>query len=441
MSEQDLPALIGGRYRPLRLIGKGGMGVVYEVEHTHTGQRLALKVLTQPTGGSAERFKREARAASSIQSDHIVRVTDADSAPELDDAPFLVMELLDGADLERVTGDRPASPGDVILWLRQVARALDKAHAKGIVHRDLKPANLFLTQREDGTPLVKVLDFGIAKMAAEATLTQSDTFLGTPGFMAPEQADPKAAPITFQTDLYALGLIAFRLLTGRSYWTSGSLVQLLSQILVQPMAPPSERASGLGPAFDGWFLRACDRDANKRFSSAFEQVEALAAALDLPEQPRLSDTAPRTLVSSGGLTLGSAATLDALSSDLKTGQKRRTRRWFAGGVMGAAALGIVVLVIRGGRQGKDAETLPVSNQRDVPRAPASFAPNPSSALPTSLPQPNGTATELAPRAPATPSTPPKSPRPPPKPNAAPSAIPRTDTSSAPKPRNTVWNER
>src|SRR5258708_4456622 len=121
MSEPDVPALIGGRYRPLRIIGKGGMGVVYEVEHTHTGQHFALKVLTQQPGASAERFRREARAASSIQSDHIVRVTDADVAPELAGVPFLVMELLEGGDLESVTGDQPASPDDVIGWLRQVA--------------------------------------------------------------------------------------------------------------------------------------------------------------------------------------------------------------------------------------------------------------------------------------------------------------------------------
>ena len=191
------------------------MGVVYEVEHVRTGQRLALKVLTQQPGASVERFKREARAASRIQSEHIVRVTDADVAPELGGAPFLVMELLEGADLERVTGTEPAAPADVLVWLRQVARALGKAHAAGIVHRDLKPENLFLTRREDGSPLVKILDFGIAKMAAEVTvLTQSDSFLGTPGYMAPEQTDSRGPPVTFRADLYALGLIAFKLLTG-----------------------------------------------------------------------------------------------------------------------------------------------------------------------------------------------------------------------------------
>src|SRR5580692_2233456 len=165
MSEHELPPEIGGRYRPIRIIGRGGMGVVYEVEHIHTGQRLALKVLTRQPGASVERFKREARATSRIQSDHIVRITDADVAPELGGAPFLVMELLDGMDLDQATEDKPARPEDVVDWLRQVARALTKAHDAGIVHRDLKPENLFLTRREDGSPLVKVLDFGIAKIS------------------------------------------------------------------------------------------------------------------------------------------------------------------------------------------------------------------------------------------------------------------------------------
>ena len=267
MTELAAEFLIAGRYRIVRLIGKGGMGAVYEVEHLHTGQRLALKVLTTHQQGTAiERFKREARVASRIQSDHIVRVTDADAAPELDGAPFLVMELLEGADLEHATASGPAPRADVIEWLRQVGRALGKAHEAGIVHRDLKPENLFLTRREDGTPLVKILDFGIAKMAADAgPLTHSGQFLGTPQYMAPEQTDSHGDVVTAQADGWALGLIAFRLLEGRSYWKPGSLPQLLAQILAEPIVPPSERGSALGAEFDAWFLRSCHREPGKRF--------------------------------------------------------------------------------------------------------------------------------------------------------------------------------
>jgi serine/threonine protein kinase len=320
MPDADLPALIGGRYRVLRLLGKGGMGAVYEVEHTRTGQHLALKLLTQHSGASAERFKREARATSGIRSDHIVRVTDADTAAELGGAPFLVMDLLEGADLARVTGDRPSAPADVIEWLRQVARGLDKAHARGVVHRDLKPENLFLTQREDGSPLVKIVDFGIAKVAAEPTLTQSDAFLGTPGFMAPEQTDSRGSPVTLRADLYALGLIAFKLLTGHSYFRACSPAQIVAQILIDPMPPPSERGSALGPVFDAWFSRACDRDASKRFASAGEQVEALAAALGLAQRTRVSSSGsgspPSTVANPSSTTLRVAPTLDLASSDV-----------------------------------------------------------------------------------------------------------------------------
>jgi eukaryotic-like serine/threonine-protein kinase len=262
------------------------MGIVYVVEHVRTGQKLALKLLalhSNPSPDSVERFKREARTSSRIRSDHVVLVTDADIAPELDGAPFLVMELLEGQNLGQAVGDSPAVPKDVVDWLRQVARGLGKAHDLGIVHRDLKPENLFLAQRDDGVPLIKILDFGIAKMVADGvTKTQSGQLMGTPLFMAPEQALGGDEPITLQTDLFALGLIAFRLLTGRSYWRDGRISQLVAQILFEPVAAPSTRGSTLGPDFDKWFVRACHRDPTKRFPSAREMVEALGESLGFP---------------------------------------------------------------------------------------------------------------------------------------------------------------
>jgi serine/threonine protein kinase len=325
------------------------MGVVYEVEHTHTGQRHALKVLGTQSGSSVDRFKREARVASNLHSEHIVRVTDADVAPELHDAPFLVMDLLEGADLEHVTDGKVTPPAEVMEWLRHVARGLDKAHAKGIVHRDLKPGNLFLTHREDGSPLVKILDFGIAKAVAETTvLTQSDTFLGTPGFMAPEQTDSRGPPVTARADLYSLGLIAFRFLVGRSYWRDGSVAQILAQVLVDRMPPPSERGATFGPAFDEWFLRACDRDPNGRFATAYEQVESLAAALGLPRQARISDSAPRTLTPTTNVATRSVDSFEASSSDVRGAKRRITRwRWLAG-VLATGATGLgAVAILRG----------------------------------------------------------------------------------------------
>lgn len=281
-----LPELIGGKYRPLGIIGEGAMGIVYSVEHILTGEQLALKVMTSHHGATRdaiERFKREARASAKIKSEHVVRIIDADVAPELDRAPYLVMDLLEGTDLEKATADQPVPPPTVLEWLRQIARALDKAHRIGIVHRDLKPENLFLTYREDGRPLIKILDFGIAKIAAESTgTTQSGQILGTPLYMSPEQARGDPAHIGPSSDLYALGLIAYKLLIGTPYWDATSVAGIIGQVLYESMAPPSTRGSPLGPEFDQWFLRACNRDASLRFASAVEQVEMLARAIGLP---------------------------------------------------------------------------------------------------------------------------------------------------------------
>jgi len=284
LATSTLPTKIASRYVPVRLIGKGGMGVVYEVVHERTGEHLALKVLQSSAGAPAEaleRFKREARAPAQIRSENVVHVSDADVAPELDGAPFLVMELLEGMDLERAASLSRPEPATVVGWLRQIAPALDKAHRLGIIHRDLKPENLFLANVEDRPPVVKILDFGIAKMAEEGSAaTVSGQVLGTPKYMAPEQAE-RHPRVTAATDRYALGLVAYRLLFGESYYR-GSVMSILAELLHGPTTAPSARDPRFGPAFDTWFSQACHRDPERRFASASQQVEALAEALGLP---------------------------------------------------------------------------------------------------------------------------------------------------------------
>jgi eukaryotic-like serine/threonine-protein kinase len=280
-----LPALVGGKYRPLRLIGQGGMGLVYEVVHENTGEHLALKLLVARSRLApelVERFRREARATTSVKSDHVVRVTDADVAPELDGAPFLVMELLEGQNLEQLCLERQPSPDECVHWLRQVGRALDKAHHERIVHRDLKPENLFLAERVELPPIVKVLDFGIAKTVGEdRSGTGSGQILGTPRYMAPEQVGHGTGEISPASDRYALGLVAFRLLSGRHYFDDGDLMKLLVAVGRGARLAPSALGCAMGPLFDTWFARACAFDAAQRFDSCFEQIEALAEALGL----------------------------------------------------------------------------------------------------------------------------------------------------------------
>jgi serine/threonine-protein kinase len=277
--------IINTRYRVERLIGRGGMGTVYAVEHVNTGEKLALKLLhpaLAENDAAVERFRTEARAPVRIASEHVVRVVDADICEDLGTVPFMVMERLRGHDLRSDLKRRGALPaGEVVLYLKQVARALDKAHEKGIVHRDLKPANMYVVKREDGSPLVKVLDFGIAKLTDDAAqeLTVAGQVFGTPWYMAPEQARGDLGKVGPQTDLWALGLIAFQLLTGQNYWTADGMAALVGQICYEPMSPPTQRAPHLGPLFDMWFARACSRDPSQRFFSAKDMIVELAHAL------------------------------------------------------------------------------------------------------------------------------------------------------------------
>jgi eukaryotic-like serine/threonine-protein kinase len=282
--------VIAGRYRVDRRLGVGGMGEVYLVHHVHTDERLAMKVLLSTVisdSTALERFRREARTPARIDSDHVVRVTDADVAPELKGAPFLIMEYLRGEGLDQYLDLHGAMrPEDVVSFLQQIARVLDKAHTLGIVHRDLKPENIFITRREDGSPHVKILDFGIAKFTSGAlgelsdhTATSPGQIYGTPLYMSPEQAKGDSKLISGQTDIWAVGLIASRMLTGQDYWDAETLTALIAQVVYEPMRKPSERGFDFGEDFDTWFLTCCNRDQNARFATAGEAVFRLGQAL------------------------------------------------------------------------------------------------------------------------------------------------------------------
>ena len=419
MIPPDLPALIGGKYRPLAVIGEGAMGVVYSVEHTQTGEHLALKVMTAHHGATRdaiERFKREARASAKIKSEHVVRVIDADVAPELGQAPYLVMDLLDGADLEKASGDQPIEPSIVLEWLRQIARVLDKAHRLGITHR------------EDGAPLIKILDFGIAKIAAESTgTTQSGQILGTPLYMSPEQARGDAGLIGPSADRYALGLIAYKLLVGAPYWNANSVAGIIGQVLYEPMPPPSSRGCWLGTEFDQWFLRACNRDSAHRFGSAVEEVETLAKVLGLPVDNRTDvlrsnpgDSANAvtgrsrpggssgrresaavgsgsgdpslspTMAQSGGTLVSSSVSSSREMPETRTANAARRRRMLAYAVAAVAALLSILVVVL---YKQDSPSAPV-----VLPAPAAAAANTATAV--MVTPPSVAAPVVAPVAPA-----------------------------------------
>ncbi len=295
--------ILANRYRVLRELGRGGMGAVYLAEHVTTGNHVALKVLHGAAADdpdSIERFRREARAPAKIGSESVVRVLDADVAMELGGAPFLAMEVLHGQDLQKLVRTRgPLPPQEVVNMLTQVARALDRSHAIGIVHRDLKPENLFLHQREDGTSVVKLLDFGISKLLnASATtaggMTQTGEVMGTPLYMSPEQAAGRVQMIGPASDIWSLGLIAVYLLTGEPYFQGNTIPDVLAKVLGYAMYAPSRRWPFIPPSFDTWLMQSCARDPASRFRSAGEQLVALPMALqaESPTMQAFSDVGP-----------------------------------------------------------------------------------------------------------------------------------------------------
>jgi eukaryotic-like serine/threonine-protein kinase len=281
--------LFAGRYRIVRRLAAGGMGAVYEAVHVETERRRALKVMHPHLFQSAEmreRFKQEARIAAHVESEHIVDVSDA-GVDEATQMPFLVMELLRGEELSRrLKRLQRLPPGEVVTYLQQTALALDRTHASSIVHRDLKPDNLFLTQREDGSPRIKILDFGIAKLVREGT-SGSTQSMGTPLYMAPEQyrAGSKLTPAA---DIYALGMMAYTMLVGEPYWKrdlrgAGDVIAFALVAIQGPQEPASQRAASSGvtlpEGFDAWFARAAAVEPARRFARASEAVQALAEVL------------------------------------------------------------------------------------------------------------------------------------------------------------------
>ncbi|MDO9021775.1 MAG: serine/threonine-protein kinase [Myxococcales bacterium] len=278
------------RYRLVQRIATGGSAEVFEAEHAVTRRRVAVKVLRTDVRGelaSVERFFREASACAGIDSDHIVAVLDCD-VDKATDSPFIVMELLHGKDLARFIADTlaqgtPVPPSLAMNLLKQVASALDKVHARGIVHRDLKPANLFLTFPSDGPARVKVLDFGIARIAADGAAS-GGARVGTPLYMSAEQLSGRAE-VTPAADIWSFALIAYELLVGHPYWENNTATSLFARIPDAESHPrPTELAARHGVhlprAFDPWLLRCIDPDPARRPPTVGEALGDLLRLYD-----------------------------------------------------------------------------------------------------------------------------------------------------------------
>ncbi|HEX7669713.1 MAG TPA: serine/threonine-protein kinase, partial [Polyangiaceae bacterium] len=274
--------LVAGKYRLTRLLGKGGMGAVWEGLHESLGTRVAVKFIDTEYASSDDvraRFVNEAKAAARLRSKHVVQVYDQGVGN--DGRPYIVMEFLPGEPLDRrLDRVHRLSPADTARIVLHVCRALARAHEAGIVHRDLKPENVFIVRDdEDETDIAKVVDFGIAKFvdasAAGSSSTRTGAVLGTPQFMSPEQARGLRS-VDHRTDLWSLGVIAYRCLVGVLPFKGEAVGDLLVNICTSDAPVPSSVEPGVPPGFDGWVRRALAREPQDRFQSAGDLAEALA---------------------------------------------------------------------------------------------------------------------------------------------------------------------
>jgi eukaryotic-like serine/threonine-protein kinase len=281
MSGQDLQPvnegdILDGKYRVDKVLGIGGMGVVVAATHLQLEQRVAIKYLLPSAlehPEIIERFGREARAAAKVHGQHVVRVIDVGRLP--DGRHYMVMEHLSGEDLEEVLRTRVKLPVvEAIGYVLQACEAVAQAHMAGIVHRDLKPANLFLATTPDHRTVVKVLDFGISKVAGDKSITKTATAMGTAHYMSPEQL-MSSKDVDERTDIWALGVILFELITGEKPFEGDALPEIVAKILSNQRAPMAELAPDVPEQLEAIVGRALTTLRTERYSSIAALAEAI----------------------------------------------------------------------------------------------------------------------------------------------------------------------
>ena len=273
--------VLAGKFRIERVLGQGGMGVVVAATHLQLDERVALKFLLPEALGNGEavaRFAREARAAVKIKSEHVARVSDVGTLDS--GSPYMVMEYLQGQDLAAWVQERGAlSVPDAVEFMLQACEALAEAHALGIVHRDLKPANLFVTKRADGSPCIKVLDFGISKFthpgASDMNMTRTRAIMGSPLYMSPEQMSSSRG-VDARADLWAIGVILYEILSGRVPFEAETLPQLCGMILEGTPRSLREARPDVPQGVEACVLRCMAKDRAARFANVAEFALALA---------------------------------------------------------------------------------------------------------------------------------------------------------------------
>jgi serine/threonine protein kinase len=269
--------IVAGKYRIERVLGAGAMGVVLSATHIELHERRAIKLMLPSLlleGDIVERFLREARAVAKLKTEHVARVYDVGRLES--GLPYIVMEHLEGRDLKAILDERKLLPvGEACLFIRQACDALSEAHALGIVHRDLKPANLFVTHAANGAAMVKVLDFGVAKLDKHTLeLTSTGAILGSPLYMSPEQMR-NATTADARSDIWSLGTIFYRMLCGQNPFNGESLPEICSAVLSDPPAPIDARALSIPAGVMTVVFRCLEKNPSDRYQTVAELAAAL----------------------------------------------------------------------------------------------------------------------------------------------------------------------
>ena len=395
MNEPREGDVLAGKFRIERVLGVGGMGMVVSAMHIHLDERVAIKFLLPEAlsnGEAVARFGREARAAVKIRSEHVARVTDVGALDT--GAPYMVMELLRGQDLSQLLRDQGALPVHLaVLYVLQACEALAEAHAIGIVHRDLKPANLFLTSRADGSPCVKVLDFGISKVTSasgsgsDMGMTRTQSIMGSPLYMSPEQM-ASSRDVDQRADIWAMGCVLYELVTGRVPFEAETMPQLCTLILhAEPPLPRTIRPE-LPEALEQVIMRCLRKDRHQRY----DNVAALATDLAgfAPDAgPRSAERISKVLSTSG---ISSAALLSSSNTARAAGANTGSQAWGTTqtsrgnravwlGLVAVAAVGVVGVVLWKATAGSHATAPEVSAAAAVSKPPSEL-PSPPPVVPT-----------------------------------------------------------
>ncbi len=403
--------ILAGKYQVEDVLGVGGMGVVVAAKHLQLEQKVALKFLrpeAMQSKEAVERFTREARSAVRLKSEHVAKVTDVGTLDS--GAPYMVMEYLDGADLSRVveaTGSITIE--ESVHFVLQACEAIAEAHSLGIIHRDLKPQNLFVTRRVDGQPLVKVLDFGISKTLdtqSGLSLTRTSSIMGSPLYMSPEQMR-SSKNVDQRSDIWALGVILYELLTGRVPFEAEAIPELCLKVVQDAAESPKSIRAEIPEGLSAVVLKCLEKNPSNRFANVAEfaaaiepysvlargSSERIASTLNLPSRPPMvslssSMSASNPKIGTGGTAWGTTQAVPA--------KKNRTA------LIAAGAVGLVLVSVGIGVALKGSSSKP-----DTSVAATQTAPPVTSAAPVE-PSPTATQTTIAtattPSASSTPST-------------------------------------